>query len=110
MYRINLSSSSNKITKRSILSDISRISDLLESVDLCIIRAKILLQKLWLQKISLNEALPDDIRSQWNDLKQQFQSLNNMEMLRHMLCSYPTEIQIQGFSERHWMPMVVVFT
>ncbi|KAJ8980871.1 hypothetical protein NQ317_001335, partial [Molorchus minor] len=99
MYRIDFSSKENKISKRSMLSDISRIFDPLGLLGPCVIIAKILLQKLWLQKIDWDEVLPANIHSQWFDLKKQFESLNHLKIPRHVLCCYPTEVEIHAFSD-----------
>lgn len=45
------SSSSFQVTKRTMLSDIAKLYDLLELISLVLIQAKIILQELWLLKV-----------------------------------------------------------
>lgn len=99
MYRVEFSSKISKISKRCMLSDISRIFDPLGLLGPCIILAKVLLQKLWLHKFGWDEILPDNIRTQWIDLKRQFESLNNLQIPRHVLCHTPKQIEIHSFSD-----------
>ncbi|CAG7823874.1 unnamed protein product, partial [Allacma fusca] len=53
-------------TKRSLLSDISKIFDPLGWLSPITIRTKILFQSLWALKISWDEALPSNVVDEWN--------------------------------------------
>lgn len=94
-----LFSDSNKITKRIILSDVAKIFDPLGLLGPCIVIAKILLQKLWSQKLKWDESLPMELHSQWMKLKSQFSNLNNLSIKRHVLCNNPIKIELHGFSD-----------
>ena len=98
MYSINFGSSKVN-TKRSILSDISRIYDPLGLLGPCVILAKILLQKLWGENLTWDETLPMELDSQWIRLRDTFYSLNNLTIDRHVVCQQPVRIDIHGFSD-----------
>ncbi|XP_043466955.1 uncharacterized protein LOC122501502 [Leptopilina heterotoma] len=98
LYSVNVSSS-NKITKRQILSDIARIFDPLGLLGPCIVIAKILLQRLWLEKVSWDECLPVEINAQWLEYRRQLPNLNALSIPRRIVCLEPANIEIHGFSD-----------
>lgn len=67
-------------TKRTILSTISQIFDVLGLLGPIVIVAKILLQKLWQAKIGWDEAIPQNLQSIWNQFSADLGSINNMLM------------------------------
>lgn len=91
LHTVNFSDS-KKITKQQILADISRIFDPLGLLGPCIVTAKVLLQKLWLEKISWDESLPIEINAQWLEFRRQLPNLNLLKIPRHLVCSEPVNI------------------
>lgn len=65
----------------------------------CIITAKILLQKLWLRKLTWDESLPHDLHSKWSNFREQLKDLEWIEIPRHMVCKTFKEIQLHGFAD-----------
>ncbi|XP_055623373.1 uncharacterized protein LOC129766803 [Toxorhynchites rutilus septentrionalis] len=53
------------ITKRSVLSDVSRLFDPLGLVGPVIVQAKIFIQELWKQQCGWDEPLPAELQDQW---------------------------------------------
>lgn len=53
--------STDKITKRTILSEIARIFDPLGFISPVTVRAKIILQELWLAKVEWDDLLPSEM-------------------------------------------------
>ncbi|XP_039315534.1 uncharacterized protein LOC120360046 [Solenopsis invicta] len=90
---------SKKITKRHILSVTSRIFDPLGLLAPCIIPAKIMLQKLWLEKLSWDESLPSELHNRWLQYSEQLTELNNLQILRQVVIKCYKSIQIHGFSD-----------
>lgn len=91
----------NKIytTKRSILSDISKIFDLLGLVGPVIVKAKIILQKLWLLKLDWDESIPLNLKTEWLNVVEQLMELHKICVPRQFILKNPIEIFIHGFSD-----------
>lgn len=66
-------------TKRQLLSQIASLHDPMGWLAPCIIKAKILMQEIWILKKDWDDVLPDDIVNTWNKMKSE---LNNIETLR----------------------------
>lgn len=77
--------SSDKITKRSILSFISQLFDPLGLLGPVIIVGKILMQRLWQLRINWDESLPLDIYNTFLEYERQFSSLNNLHIPRRII-------------------------
>ncbi|KAK9704286.1 Pao retrotransposon peptidase [Popillia japonica] len=60
-YSIENSPQDTHITKRMVLSHISQIFDPLGLVAPCTVIAKVMLQKLWMEKVAWDEVVPDSI-------------------------------------------------
>lgn len=99
VYKISVESSAKTISKRSILSNIAQIFDPLGLLSPCVILAKILLQKIWLQKVSWDETVPIDIYTSWREYRSQLPILNNMLIERRVICNEPIRVEMHGFSD-----------
>lgn len=82
-----------------MLSMIARIFDPLGLVGPVIIKAKILLQKLWQLETGWDESLPQDIHRAWTSFRAELKSLNDFKIDRRVLCNNPVTIEIHGFSD-----------
>ncbi|XP_023309862.1 uncharacterized protein LOC111691384 [Anoplophora glabripennis] len=98
-YNIRSVSESKILTKRKILSDISRIFDPLGLLSPCVITAKILLQLLWTYKLSWDDELPSEFHTKWIRFRNQLSVLNRLEIPRHVVCTSPINIQLHGFAD-----------
>lgn len=97
-YRVNLPNN-NQVTKRSILSIVSMIFDPLGLLAPCTIIAKILIQSLWLEKLSWDESLPSGLHSKWIQYYNQLKSLNEFVIPRQATAPNRVKIQIHGFAD-----------
>ncbi|KAF2901544.1 hypothetical protein ILUMI_04643 [Ignelater luminosus] len=88
-----------KITKRSILSETSQIFDPLGFLSPCTIMAKILLQQLWLEKVSWDESLSQGLHSKWLSFHSELVHLNDIKIPRHVVCNNPRRIELHGFAD-----------
>ena len=91
------------ITKRALVSDIARTFDALGLFSPSIIKAKILLQRLWEQKIDWDDAVPESIREAWSQMAWRSE-LNMLTEKRIPRCYFPKEAkiistQLHGFSD-----------
>lgn len=77
----------------------SMIFDPLGLLAPCTITAKILIQNLWLEKLSSDESLPASLQFQWIQYYDQLKLLNNFEIPRQAMAPNATEVQIHGFAD-----------
>ncbi|XP_055701637.1 uncharacterized protein LOC129800919 [Phlebotomus papatasi] len=70
------------ITKRAVLSNMSRIFDPLGLISPVTITAKILMQKLWKENLDWDTELPDDLRAQWIAYEKDVQHLSLISIPR----------------------------
>jgi hypothetical protein len=71
-------------TKRSILATIARLWDVLGFVSPCILYAKLILRKLWIQRLDWDSPLPVDVLELWTDFIGQLRLLENVKIPRHV--------------------------
>lgn len=87
------------ISKRSILSCISKIFDPLGLLGPITIRAKLIIQKLWQLQIGWDESLPSELHTQWLEFYKQLSQIKLIQIPRHVLVSQPVNIQIHAFCD-----------
>jgi hypothetical protein len=91
----------HQMTKRSLVSDAAKTFDALGWFCPTIIKAKILLQSLWSEKIGWDDLVPDHLMEEWSKWRSQLPMLSNHHVPR---CYYPkgaiiTSAQLHGFSD-----------
>jgi len=57
--------SAEHLTKRLLTSNIAKIFDVLGWFSPCVIKAKILMQKIWERKVDWDEVVPEDVLEIW---------------------------------------------
>ncbi|XP_041988227.1 uncharacterized protein LOC121739739 isoform X1 [Aricia agestis] len=72
------------ITKRELLSEISKIYDPLGWLSPLTIRGKILFQQTWLSSLSWDDKLPDSIQDEWNELKRDLMKIDRFQIPRYL--------------------------
>lgn len=87
------------LTKRTILSNISQIYDPLGLLAPVIITIKILLQKLWLCKISWDDPVPQHIAVTWQNFTNNLSQLENLKIKRHVKGDNTNYIELHIFSD-----------
>ena len=91
---------SNSISKRKILSEIATIFDPLGLVGPVVIRAKIILQALWREKIDWDAPIPDTVQEEWLKYRSSLPMLNNLSIPRKILNKMmDNEIEIHGYAD-----------
>ena len=75
-YTIQPNTNLSRITKRTVLSSISQIFDPLGLVGPAIMKAKILMQRLWQLQIGWDESLPSNLHSAWYNFITQLNNIN----------------------------------
>jgi hypothetical protein len=98
-YEIKLQNISKKITKRTILSLTAQIFDPLGLVGPIIMKAKIIIQKLWSLKLGW------DLHTLWNKFTYQLNLLHQLTIPRKVIPFFPHElIEFHGFSDACCVP------
>lgn len=86
-------------TKRDILSVIAQIFDPLGLLSPCIIQMKIILQKLWLQRLAWDEELPPEISQMWSEVVGSLPSLSSLRVPRHVICDSYSHLELHIFTD-----------
>lgn len=96
-FQININHDQQKVTKREILSNTSKIFDPLGLLSPCTIALKILLQKLWLVKLEWDDPVPADIKKIWQTMISNLDSLLTVAIPRLTLCASPLTRELHCF-------------
>ncbi|XP_059053188.1 uncharacterized protein LOC131847604 [Achroia grisella] len=98
-FPINFHLEYETVTKRVIMSNSFKLFDPLGILSPCIIKPKMMLQKLWLQKIDWDEPVPYDIREQWINFIKNMPCLLKLQIPRWVICDSPVCVELHSFSD-----------
>lgn len=97
---VHLPELSNCVTKRFILSDISRLFDPFGWLSPVIITAKVFIQKLWLCRRDWDEKLPVNLINEWTKYRDELNNLETIMLPRWLkLHSNNRLVEIHGFAD-----------
>ena len=82
-----------EVTKRSLVSEIGKLFDVLGWFSPTIIKAKILLQRVWEARIDWDEVLPPSILEEWFQWRTELPLITEKSIAR---CYYPKSVHIQS--------------
>ncbi|XP_043276054.1 uncharacterized protein [Venturia canescens] len=99
---------SKPITKRLILSEVAQIFDPLGLISPVTIRAKLLLQELWLHKINWDDPLPSHIISRWSHFREDLKNLAQISIPRWFHTWTNSTVELHGFSDASQLAMSAV--
>ncbi|KAK2578790.1 hypothetical protein KPH14_012728 [Odynerus spinipes] len=88
-----------RISKRIVLSQVARIFDPLGLASPVVIRAKMFLQELWLQKLNWDDPLPPQLKSKWLLIKTDLTSLAKLSVPRWFNTLTDTTVTLHGFAD-----------
>ncbi|XP_046803778.1 uncharacterized protein LOC124419208 [Lucilia cuprina] len=86
-------------TKRSVLSVVSKIYDLLGILSPVVIRCKIILQEMWLQNFDWDDVINDHLKSLWLQIKEDLPFIKDIEVPRYVFTSLDERGEIHGFAD-----------
>ncbi|XP_063391167.1 uncharacterized protein LOC134676697 [Cydia fagiglandana] len=100
-YNLSLSSMPKTTTKRGILSDVQKLFDPLGWIAPSTVMAKMLMQRLWLEKVSWDECVSPELEEEWKQIRDDFENVKDIKMDRWLgtTDSEEEKIQIHGFSD-----------
>ena len=81
-FKMNLPLKQEIVTKRIILSEISKLYNPIEIISPVIITSKYLLQELWLHKLTWDELLPNSIVKKWLHIREDLTNLDTISIPR----------------------------
>lgn len=94
-----ISLTNNTFTKRIILSDIARLYDPLGLLSPVIVKAKIIMQKIWKYNLNWDEIVPSDITQDWKTFIFNLNHLNSITIPRNIMQPQSRIIELHGFSD-----------
>ncbi|XP_048004284.1 uncharacterized protein LOC125240435 [Leguminivora glycinivorella] len=98
-YSVQLPPLKVPVTKRSVISDISRLFDPLGWLAPVIIVAKIFIQKLWLSGIEWDDEVPPQLLKNWLSYRESLNQLTKFKLPRWNHASSHVTAELQGFCD-----------
>lgn len=86
------------ITKRHILSDVSRLFDPLGLLAPALIQAKIIFQELWLLKLTWDDEIPTPLKTRWITFRSELHKLQDIKVQR-WIPNNINQIELHGFCD-----------
>ncbi|XP_046142523.1 uncharacterized protein LOC114881403 [Osmia bicornis bicornis] len=97
-----------QFTKRLVLSEVAQLFDPLGFVAPVIIRAKILIQELWLQELSWDDIMPLHITQRWLRIREDLTSLAKLSIPRLFNTTTTSTVELHGFADASVLAMAAV--
>ncbi|XP_058456585.1 uncharacterized protein LOC131433981 [Malaya genurostris] len=87
------------LTKRIVLSEISKIFDPLGFLGPVLTAAKLIMRKIWLLDLHWDDALPQDLVELWTEFRKRLQTLNGFEIPRCVIHYDCIGVELHGFAD-----------
>ena len=97
-YSVDLNTT-NEVTKRSILSCISKIFDPLGALSPITMKAKLIVQNLWKEQLDWDDPIPMMLRTAWIKFQEQLKNVNKIRLPRQVTMTNYTRLELHGFSD-----------
>ncbi|XP_063543206.1 uncharacterized protein LOC134751689 isoform X1 [Cydia strobilella] len=98
-FTIDFGKHPEKITKRFILSTIAKIFDPLGLLSPVVIQGKILLQLLWLSRVSWDDEVPQEISQKWHSITMSLPELNHLCIPRSVVGIHASRVEFHIFTD-----------
>ncbi|XP_029175788.1 uncharacterized protein LOC114944167 [Nylanderia fulva] len=106
--------SSQRVTKRVVLSQVARLFDPMGWLSPVIIKAKILIQTMWLQHLDWDQPVPPTEERTWRTFRDELPALESVHVPRWTQCKGSnSDLEVHGFadaSERAYAAVVYLRT
>ncbi|XP_071578375.1 uncharacterized protein [Temnothorax nylanderi] len=107
-FSTRISSHTTHLTKRLVLSEVAQIFDPLGLASPIVIKAKMLLQELWLHKLQWDEPLPSQLSSRWLTIRKELTRLTKLSIPRWYNTWSTSSVEFHGFSDASQLAMAAV--
>ncbi|XP_071576020.1 uncharacterized protein [Temnothorax nylanderi] len=107
-FSTRISSHTTQFTKRLVLSEVAQIFDPLGFASPVVIKAKMLLQELWLHKLRWDEPLSSQLSSRWLTIRKELTSLSRISIPRWYNTWSTSSVEFHGFSDASQLAMAAV--
>ncbi|XP_013193342.2 uncharacterized protein LOC106137125 [Amyelois transitella] len=100
-YQLQLEPMTEKVTKRTVLSDLQKLFDPLGWIAPTIVTAKILVQKLWLEGVGWDEEVKRELKEEWQAIREDLENVCKVKIKRwiNTLSSEINQITLHGFCD-----------
>ncbi|XP_043263812.1 uncharacterized protein LOC122404025 [Colletes gigas] len=88
-----------QVTKRAILSRVAQLFDPLGLLGPIIVKAKILMQKLWQVGVNWDESIPETLHTEWKVFESQLKNIRELSIPRRIICDKHIELELHGFCD-----------
>ncbi|XP_026746136.1 uncharacterized protein LOC113507483 [Trichoplusia ni] len=99
VYTVKLPPLKIPATKRRVISHISMLFDPLGWLAPAIIKAKILIQRIWLSGIDWDDELPSSLFNEWCTYRNELMQLVQLRIPRWLRASHGDALELHGFSD-----------
>lgn len=90
---------SDTYTKREVLSQIAKLFDPAGWLSPCIVLAKIIMQKIWIEGTEWDEALAPDTLAQWINFQSNYSCINQIRIPRWLNYTPDAKVEFHGFCD-----------
>ncbi|GBN08852.1 hypothetical protein AVEN_267228-1 [Araneus ventricosus] len=97
-FNFTIAPSASVPTKRTVLADIAKLFYPLVFLGPVIFKAKVFLQKFWLQKTEWDQELPHQEKIKWETLRYCLNDLTNVRIHRYILTDSIKLLELHSFS------------
>ncbi|XP_069358461.1 uncharacterized protein [Maniola hyperantus] len=99
-YSVQLPAVNKPVTKRKVVSDIAKLFDPMGWIAPAIVKAKIMIQRLWLAGIGWDEELPPNLLKDWINYRNELTALTGFKIPRWIgVNDKNTMMELHGFSD-----------
>lgn len=98
-FKTNVERDAKKLTKRSILSQITTIFDPLGLLAPITIYNKIIMQDIWREKNDWDDEVSEEIAEKWNAFKDQISVIEKIKVQRWLHCKSDSKVELHGFAD-----------
>lgn len=99
LYSVSKEIVTKRITKKIILSEISKIFDPLGLIGPITIKGKILMQRLWSLNLKWEDVVPDNIQKDWEEIREQIRLVSEVKISRMAASFDAYQTEYHGFCD-----------